>query len=343
MRVLRIVLLSCAPSTAMRIVASGARGRAPTPIADTAKAALLAATLSASLLAAPPALATPTLDDAIVEVSQSSYPILGALQGETFVPFSDKLARLVLDIPPEKLGKSIDLGVDVLLSAKPEPLSSLSALVKDSFKGVETSSCTLVPLPSPAAADQFKTIATSSVDAAKLKAFADTYGPTLNALPKTSTATCLPASAALDKLALAQAEVGRSFGADEIKRFESYATPVLKSSITLGKIFPLLDDAKRLAPSATPQEKAAFTAAGKRIEGATKAEAQRLAAAKMAAAREAAAASKASPAEVAAAAKAKQDAAMRAAAEQKAAARQAELDRIAALKAKSAAVAEANK
>ena len=227
MRVLRIVLLSCAPSAALRIVASGAHGRAPTPIADTAKSALLAATLSASLLvSAPPALATPTLDDAIVEVSQSSYPILGALQGETFVPFSDTLARLVLDIPPEKLGKSIDLGVDVLLSAKPEPLSSLSALVKDSFKGVETSSCTLVPLPSPAAADQFKAIATSAVDAAKLKAFANTYGPTLSALPKTSTAICLPASAALDKLALAQAEVGRSFGADEIKRFESYATPV---------------------------------------------------------------------------------------------------------------------
>ena len=28
---------------------------------------------------------------------------------------------------------------------------------------------------------------------------------------------------------------------------------VLKSSITIGKVFPLLDDAKKLAPGATPQ------------------------------------------------------------------------------------------
>lgn len=49
---------------------------------------------------------------------------------------------------------------------------------------------------------------------------------------------------------------------------------MLKGAISISKVFPLLDDAKRLAPSATPQEKAAFQAAGKRIEGAAKGEAR---------------------------------------------------------------------
>ena len=189
----------------------------------------------------------------------------------------------------------------------PEKLAALSTVVKDSFAGLETSSCTLVPLPSSTAAIKFKDVASASVDAAKLKAFADAYGPALDALPKTEAAICLPPAAALDKLSLAQAEVGRSFGAAESKKFEAYTTPVLKSSITIGKIFPLIDDAKKLAPAATAQEKAAFQAAGKRIEVAAKAEAQKAALAKQAAAREAAAANKpkpVDPAEAAAARKA---------------------------------------
>ena len=49
------------------------------------------------------------LPEAIVEVSQTSYPILKALTAETFVPFSAKIGKLVLDIAPDKLGKSIAL------------------------------------------------------------------------------------------------------------------------------------------------------------------------------------------------------------------------------------------
>ena len=263
-----LVALIIAPSAALRV--TGGRLPPPSAVADAAKAAFVAGALSASLIAgAPPALAQ-SLNEAIVEVSQSSYPIIGALQKETFVPFSEKIANLILAIPEAKLGKAVDLGVDVLLTAKPEPLSSLNALVKESYQGVETGSCTLVPLPSSAAADKFKSIAEKTVDAAKLKAFSDTYGPTLAALPKTADAICLPSKDALDKLALAQAEVGRSYDADAAKKFESYATPVLKGSISLGNIFPLINDAKQLAPGATSQQKAAFTAAGKRIEGAAR-------------------------------------------------------------------------
>lgn len=108
MRVLRAlaVLASCVPSAALRLPVHPA-----VPKFAEAKAFLLAAACSASLLAGAPhaALAAPTLNEAIVEVSQTSYPILKALTAETFVPFSAKIGKLVLDIAPDKLGKSIAL------------------------------------------------------------------------------------------------------------------------------------------------------------------------------------------------------------------------------------------
>ena len=79
----------------------------------------------------------------------------------------------------------------------------------------------------------------------------------------------------LDKLALAQAEIGRSFSPEESQRLASYATPTLKSVFTLPKLLPFVDDAKRLAPGATSVEKAAFQQAGKNVEKAANAEAQK--------------------------------------------------------------------
>merc|ERR1719162_1657148 len=367
-----VVLLSCAPSAALRLPVH------PAKVAEAGKA-FLAAACSASLLAGVPhqAIAAPSLNEAIVEVSQTSYPILKALKAETFVPFSAKIGKLVLDIAPDKLGKSIELGVDVFLSVPPEKLAALNGVVKDSFAGLEATSCTLVPLPSAASANTFQEVATATVDAAKLKAFAEAYGPTLSALPRTEAAICLPPSAALEKLSLAQAEVGRSFGAAESKAFAAYTTPVLKGAVTISKVFPLLDDAKRLAPSATGQEKAAFQAAGKRIESAAKGEAMKANLAKQAAAREAAAANKPKPVDpavtlaarqaaaaeqqakskakqeaqaaqnkanaeaLAARTKAQKEAAVLEAAEQVKSRAAAELARVAELKAKAAVIAEA--
>ena len=41
-----------------------------------------------------------------------------------------------------------DLGVDAFLSVPPEKLAALNGVVKESFAGLEATSCTLVPLPS---------------------------------------------------------------------------------------------------------------------------------------------------------------------------------------------------
>lgn len=67
-----------------------------------------------------------TLNEAIVEVSETSYPILKGLDAVNFQAFSVKVGELLLNINPDKLGKSIELGMDVLDSAPPEKLDEFN-------------------------------------------------------------------------------------------------------------------------------------------------------------------------------------------------------------------------
>lgn len=283
---LRIICLSVLveSSDALRALTGATVHRSALHGVAEAKAVALAALCSASLICAPTSAAAATLNEAIIDVSESSYPIIQALKPETFGPFSEKLAKLVLDIKKEKLGPAIDAGLDVFASVPADKRDAFKSLVKESFADLKTDSCTLVPLPPASIGDKFKAIASETVDSAKLKAFDDAWSPTLSALSKTDSAICLPSVETLDKLALAQADLGRSFGAAESKKFAAVATPPLKSTLSISKVLPLLDDAKKLAPSATAAQKSAFQAAGKKVEYASKQEALKV---KMAALKEA--------------------------------------------------------
>lgn len=238
------------------------------------------ALLSAALLAGPQltiAATTPlsALDGAIVEVSEASYPIIKALNAKTFEPFS-VVANIILEINPDELGNAISLGIDVLNSVPAEKQTAFDKELTDAFADLKVDSCTLVPLPPAALATRFQSIAILYVDKFKLLSVDTKWGPELNKLAKTESAICLPSVDALGKLALAQAEVGRAFGAEESARFVAYATPLLKSTISIGKVLPLVNDAKDLAlTNATPKERAAFEAAGKKFEILSRQEAAR--------------------------------------------------------------------
>jgi len=189
---------------------------------------------------------------------------------------SEKVANLILDINPDELGNAISLGIDVLNSVPAEKLTAFDKELTDAFADLKVDSCTLVPLPPAALATRFQSIAILNVDKFKLLSVDTKWGTELNKLAKTESAICLPSVDALGKLALAQAEVGRAFGAEESARFVAYATPLLKSTISIGKVLPLVNDAKDLAlTTATPKERAAFEAAGKKIEILSRQEAAR--------------------------------------------------------------------
>jgi len=246
------------------------------------QSALVAGALSTALLVAPPALAAPApLNDAIVEATEASYPIIQALDG-AFPGFTRQLGKLVLDIKPEKLAAPAEKLVDVFNSVPPGKIATFNSVVKEAFADLKTDSCTLVPLPPAQVADQFKAVAKSTVDPAKIKAFGDAWGGTIAALSKTDSAICLPPVATLDKLALAQAEVGRSFDYDTVQQFFDVAVPVLKSEIRLtDDTMALLVSSKNQATDATTQDKLAFQRASKKLEESSKYEKEKMARARL--------------------------------------------------------------
>ena len=103
--------------------------------------------------------AAQTLDEAIVEVSEASYPIIRALDAKTLVPFTEKIGGLLLSLPSAKLDASIDAAIDVFDSVSPDKLKALNGAVGDAFGGLNVDSCTLVPLPSKAVAEKVQVVA----------------------------------------------------------------------------------------------------------------------------------------------------------------------------------------
>ena len=172
-----------------------------------AKQAVASAALCSTLLASGPAFAGP-LDDAILEVADSSYPIIKTLNPTTFSPFVDKIGDVVLKVKPDKLGKAVDAGIDYFLSIPDDKVQATNAAVKEA---VSSCSGDKVPLPSSALfAKLTSSPAFSNVDAAKLKAFAAEAKPAVDALAVKDDLVCLPSVEALKKVSLAQAEAAKA-------------------------------------------------------------------------------------------------------------------------------------
>ena len=74
------------------------------------------------------------------------------------------------------------------------------------------------------------------VDPERIKAFNTKWGNSIGLLPKTDSGICLPSVEGLNKLSLAQAELGRSFGKDESKKFAETFGAAAKSSIQPSKV-----------------------------------------------------------------------------------------------------------
>lgn len=247
--------------------------------AQAGKTVLCASLCSASLLAGSPAFAVPpTIEEVIVESTAASYPILEALD-EGFPGFTDLLGKIILDVGPKKLGPAISLGTDVFNSVPDEKVAAFNKEVKEVYSGLKTDSCTLVPLPSSSAFSRFTAMAKDTVEAGKLKAFNDKWASSYSALVKTDSKICLPSQDGLTKLALAQAEIGRSFDYDTSKKFFDYSAKAFKGEIGLtDETLGLLQSAKAQAPDASFKDRVTFEKAMKKLESASKKEKEKNAA-----------------------------------------------------------------
>lgn len=227
------------------------------------------------VLGTDPSQATMNINDAIIESSHASYPILKALDATKLAPISEKIGGILLDIDPEKLARSIDLGLNLYNSVPPEKVTSFNAVVEEAFGALKTDACDLVPLPPIYLVDKLQSSkAVSLADPNKFKAFDEKWGRTLKLLPKTESSICLPSVDSLEKLALAQADVGRSLvSSPEAPRFAKYTVSMLKSSVPPAKVVPLIKLADQLQyGGSTYPERARFGKAATSLEKASKAE-----------------------------------------------------------------------
>ena len=204
-------------------------------------------------------------------MSRASHPILQSLKPASFQPFTVNVANTFLKISPSKLSQSIDLGLDALNSVPTENIAAFTNAVKDEFSTLKADSCTLVPLPPVSLVQQLKASkVAASMDSAIFFAYQERWGASYAALDsaRTDSSVCLPSPESLEKLALAQAEVGRAIGRDEAKRFDAYTSAMLKSArsvVQVQEVLPLLDEASRLANDATPNERSRFADASKSL------------------------------------------------------------------------------
>ena len=232
-----------------------------------------AAVCSGFLLSPLPAHAV-SLPDVITAYSEAAYPVLKALPSDGTEKFFGKAADIVLSIKPDKLGKGIDLTLDVMNSVPGEKVAAFSSALKESYGGAKVGSCALAPLPPPSALAKLKSSeALAAVDASKLSAFASKWGGVLRSLPKTDSAICLPPTpASLANLALAQSEVALSFGSAETKAWGNFAQ-ALPSTIPggFGTLLPLVNEGNALQRGASMQERQALKSATATLESSAKA------------------------------------------------------------------------
>jgi len=247
---------------------------------------VLAGICSASLISAPQptiAAAPTTVNEAIVEFTEALYPILPRLNS-AFPPLTEQVGALIFNsVEPSKLAKSIDLSLDALTSVPPEKISEFNAVVKESFTGLTPDTgCNVVPLPPKSLVTNIaQSEAFGLVDKSKLSAWDAAWGGTLKLLPTTDSfkapdgnsysVICLPTPAALDKLALAQADVGRSIRSEELERVKENLPATLKV-IRPTDAIPIAKTAEKLA-KVPPDVEARLNTARKQVESAAKAEA----------------------------------------------------------------------
>ena len=266
---------------------AGALGlKMPTPQLQSLKAAAFGATCSAALcLGALPAIAAPpSLNDAIVEFTEAVYPVI-KVQNSALPDLSEQAAALIFNsVKPEKLATSIDLLFDAFATVPEEKITAFNDVVKDAFGDAKPPACQLVPLPPKSLTDKvLASAAFKQVDSAKLAAFGEKWGPTLKLLPTSDTyktadgagpftVICLPPPEKLDRLALAQADLGRAFGVVEVKRFFDYTPGMLQKEVRMSDAMPLAQTASKMA-YVPPDQKIRLNQATKAIEAAAKDEA----------------------------------------------------------------------
>ena len=182
---------------------------------DVGGPALVSLCCSAVLLLSGPAQAAISMESAIAEVADASYPILRAASPASL----SKLAGLAGLASPAELAKAIDLGLDVALSVPADKAAAASAALGTAVSELSPATCELFPLQS------LQSLQTTA-DPTKLAAARKLLPPKL---PGTEGGICLPPRASLKTLVLTNANTLAAADAATLSAFEAQADMAFKT------------------------------------------------------------------------------------------------------------------
>jgi len=179
------------------------------------------------------------LENAIVKMSDASYPVLSSLTDDNVVSLGNKLTKVVVEkIPPS----AIELGIDAFLGIPSEKLDKWTTTLKQSYDGVSPDSCQSIPVP----VESLRKLADGvKIDETKLKTLQDKFSASNQAVPKIATRICLPSSKeGLEQLWIGQTELAMNLPKKETLEFARAASKAI-SSVPNAELLRIVPDAKR--------------------------------------------------------------------------------------------------
>jgi len=204
------------------------------------------------------ALVSPSVEEALIEASDATYPILKTLKPEYIEPLSGSIVKLLVNkVPSDKFVNFLDKGADVIMSIPENDLAAFTSSIKDAYSDLSPETCDLVPLPVDAANKFATSEGLAKVDPNKLKAVNEKLDATIKAISKqtrkndddvtstTITAICLPTEKNLEKLFIGQTELSLTLKKEALQEFGKAGTAVGKS-IPPGDLFRLLPDFQKV-------------------------------------------------------------------------------------------------
>jgi hypothetical protein len=210
------------------------------------------------------------LETAIVDASDATYPVLKALTSDTLSPLANKVASIVTKkIPARKLTIAFESAVDALLSIPDDKLAKFTTTVKESYQGISSNDCSVIPFPLDAANMVQSSEAVSKLDSAKVKQVTEKLSALTQAVPYSSSGAtggiCLPTMQGLEQIWIGQTQLLVSIPTPIKQQLASQTGPALKS-VPNADLLRVLPDVKKIIGSVDRKQANKFQETGKTLD-----------------------------------------------------------------------------
>ena len=213
-----------------------------------------------------------TLETAIIEASDATYPVLQSLTGEKVSPLANKIANIVTTkIPAERLTTALDSTANTLLNIPDDKLDTFVETVKNSYQGISVDSCSSIPFPTAAASKISSSEGITKLNSEKVQQVTDkVISPLAKTVPfSEEKGICLPSKEGLEQVWIGQTKLVLSIPTPAKQQLVSDLVPAVKS-IPSSELLRLLPETKKILADVDRKQVFKFQETSKALDRALK-------------------------------------------------------------------------